>query len=91
MGMYSAVNLFPDKRAGFVFMINGEGSDARTVLNTALAKLITGPEKQRPISWYADELTREQGLPSSKAPDTSSRSLDSAASLKDRLGIYRDP
>jgi microsomal dipeptidase-like Zn-dependent dipeptidase len=28
-GMYSAVNLLPEKRSGFVFMINGEGSRAR--------------------------------------------------------------
>lgn len=92
-GMYSAVNLFPDRRAGFVFMINGEGSDARTVLNTALAKLVTAPEKLRPIAWYADELMRdrEKTSPSMRVPDTSSRILATAADLKEQLGIYRDP
>ena len=40
-GMYSALNLLPEKRSGFVFMINGEGSRARTVLNAALVKQFT--------------------------------------------------
>ncbi len=92
-GMYSAVNLFPDKRAGFVFMINGEGSQARTVLNTALAKLIAAPDKLRPVAWYADALARDRkdSAASNRVPDTSSRAPASAATLDDRLGIYRDP
>ena len=92
-GMYSAVNLFPDLRAGFVFMINGEGSDARTVLNTALAKLITAPEKLQPIAWYADELVREreQAPDHRKAPDTSSRVAVTPAEFKQWFGVYRDP
>lgn len=92
-GMYSAVNLFPDKRAGFVFMINGEGSDARTVLNTALAKLIAAPHKVRPISWYAEELVRdrERALSSKKVPDTSARALATPTGMKEQLGMYRDP
>ena len=35
--------LLPEKRSGFVFMINGEGSRARTVLNEALVKQFTAP------------------------------------------------
>ena len=42
-GMYSALTLLPEKRSGFVFMINGEGSRARTVLNEALVKQFTAP------------------------------------------------
>jgi CubicO group peptidase (beta-lactamase class C family) len=92
-GMYSAVNLFPDQQAGFVFMINGEGSDARTVLNTALAKLFTAPEKAHSVSWYADELAREreQAPSQDKAPDTSARQIADASRVHQWLGIYRDP
>jgi CubicO group peptidase (beta-lactamase class C family) len=92
-GMYSAVNLFPDQRTGFVFMINGEGSRARSVLNTALAKLITAPDKLQPIAWYADELARdnEDAAASNRVPDTSSRAPASAIDFSDRLGLYRDP
>ena len=49
-GMYSALNLLPDKRSGFVFMINGEGSRARTVLNEALVKQFTAPGRAPPAA-----------------------------------------
>lgn len=92
-GMYSAVNLFPDKRAGFVFMINGDGAQARTVLNSALAKLITAPHELRPIASYADELAswRADSSVSSRAPDTSVRTPVSLAGLESWVGVYRDP
>ncbi|MFL6549542.1 MAG: serine hydrolase, partial [Povalibacter sp.] len=92
-GMYSAVNLFPDKRAGFVFLINGEGSDARAVLNSAIAKVLTGSKAIHPVSWYADELVREreQTPKDRQAPDTSARTAATMASMKQHLGIYRDP
>nr|WP_206606595.1 serine hydrolase domain-containing protein [Steroidobacter cummioxidans] len=90
-GMYSAVNLFPDKKAGFVFMINGDGSKARTVLNTALAKLIVAPDKLNSIEWYAGELERDAATTSTKLPDTSSRIPAPLDSMRPWLGIYRDP
>jgi CubicO group peptidase (beta-lactamase class C family) len=90
-GMYSAVNLFPDQKAGIVFMINGEGSKARTVLNTALAKLITSRDKLRSIEWYASELEKNDEAAPRKAPDTSARAPEPAASMAAWLGVYRDP
>jgi CubicO group peptidase (beta-lactamase class C family) len=90
-GMYSAVNLFPDKRAGFVFMINGEGSKARSVLNTALAKLIAAPDKLRPVDWYASELERDDATTTVAPPDTSARSPETVEAMAPWLGIYRDP
>jgi CubicO group peptidase (beta-lactamase class C family) len=90
-GMYSAVNLFPDKRAGFVFMINGEGSKARAVLNSALAKLITAPDKLRPIDWYASELERDDASTTVPVPDTSARAPEPLETMAPWLGIYRDP
>ena len=41
--MYSAVTLLPEKNSGFVFMINGEGSEARIVLNEVLVEAFHGP------------------------------------------------
>jgi CubicO group peptidase (beta-lactamase class C family) len=90
-GMYSAVNLFPDKRAGFVFMINGDGGKARAVLNSALAKLITAPDKLQPVAWYASELERDDATTTTPVPDTSSRSAEPVESMAPWLGIYRDP
>ena len=92
-GMFSAVNLFPEKNAGFVFMINGDGSDARAVLNSALAKYFTSPDKARPAAWYAQSLESEraQEPATNKAPDTSSRLPMSARNMQQWLGVYRDP
>jgi len=92
-GMYSAVNLLPDKKAGFVFLINGDASDARAVLNSILAKQFTAPDKAHAVSWYADELVKEheQEPAENKAPDTSSRQLAPPVTLKQWLGVYRDP
>lgn len=92
-GMYSAVNLFPEKNVGFVFMINGDGSDARAVLNSALAKYFTMRDKARPASWYAQALDAERAKEPSqdKAPDTSMRTAVQAGNLAGKLGIYRDP
>lgn len=92
-GMYSAVNLLPQKRAGFVFMINGDGSDARAVLNSALARQFTAPAKAHPVSWYADELVRERaaGPAENRAPDTTARQPAAVQPLSKMLGVYRDP
>lgn len=92
-GMYSAVNLFPEKKSGFVLMINGEGSDARAVLISAVAKLLTAPDRAQLVAWYADQLVREreQRPAANRAPDTSARSTVTPAAAAQWLGIYRDP
>jgi CubicO group peptidase (beta-lactamase class C family) len=92
-GMYSAMTLLPQKKSGFVFLINGEGSDARTVLNQALVKQFTTPGNAPTARWYIEQLERERA---EKAPPTSSmiserRELASPKSLAPWLGTYRDP
>lgn len=93
MGMYSAVTLLPDKNVGFVMLINGEGDEARTVLNQVLVKQYTANDPALTIAHYAELLKREDtGRPETeKAPDTSSRRKAPATDLKARLGTYRDP
>jgi CubicO group peptidase (beta-lactamase class C family) len=92
-GMYSAVTLLPEQRTGFVFMINGEGSDARTVLNEVLVKQFTAPARGWSVAQYADALVkeREAAPPERKAPDVSARKPSTPGTLRKWLGVYRDP
>jgi len=93
MGMYSAVTLFPDKGAGFVILINGEGEDARTVLTQVLVKRFTSGDPALSVAHYAKLVEDEDAIrpASEKAPDTSHRRRATAKELAPKLGVYRDP
>ncbi len=91
-GMYSAMTLLPDRRSGFVILINAEAEDARAVLSEVLLKHFTAPDKTRSVASYADELARaEQVRHASRVPDTSSRKPARASELTPELGVWRDP
>jgi CubicO group peptidase (beta-lactamase class C family) len=92
-GMYSAMTLLPEKKSGFVFLMNGEGSDARTVLNQALAKQFTAPGNAPSARWYIDQLEQERAAkpPPPSSTSTAGRQLASPKSLAAWLGTYRDP
>jgi len=94
-GMYSMMMLVPDRRSGFVFMINGDGDRARTVLGEALLKLFTAPGKSLGVNGYADELAKPSVPAAStakpKLPDAAARKPVAAASMRDWLGTWRDP
>lgn len=91
-GMYSAVTLLPEKNSGFVFMINGEGSEARIVLNEVLVKQFTAPGERRRVADYAAELAKErQQHPQESAPPAPARTRAVAAAVARQLGIYKDP
>ena len=97
-GMYSAMTLLPDRKSGFVFMINGDGDAARTVLTEVLLKHFTAPGQARTVNQYADELaagasaaTAAPTPTQSKAPDVSARTPATVAQLQSRLGVWRDP
>jgi CubicO group peptidase (beta-lactamase class C family)/microsomal dipeptidase-like Zn-dependent dipeptidase len=94
-GMYSALTLFPGKQAGFVFMINGDGSRARTVLNQALSTLFTAPGRALPARTIIEQLKAGDaganagaGAAFTKLP---MRSLAAPAAFREWLGRYRDP
>jgi CubicO group peptidase (beta-lactamase class C family) len=93
-GMYSMMMLLPDRRSGFVLMINGDGDRARTVLGEVLLKLFTAPGKSLGVSGYADELAKP-AAPGSAAkpalPDIARRTPVAPAQLRDWLGVWRDP
>ena len=91
-GMFSAVTLLPEKRSGFVFMINGEASEARIVLNETLVKLFTAPGERRRAADYAEELAREsQQQPQESKSPALARTKPVMTGLAKELGIYRDP
>ncbi len=92
-GMYSMLALLPDRDNGFVFMINGEADEARTVLGEVLMKHFTAPADDRGVDWYADALAQraQQRSPSSSAPDTSAQRPATPAELARWSGRYRDP
>jgi CubicO group peptidase (beta-lactamase class C family) len=89
-GMYSAVTLLPERGSGFVFMINGEGSSARVVLNQTLVETLMGTSK-RTVASYADELEADRrtalSAPNQLQPGMPADSED----IRDVLGVYRDP
>jgi CubicO group peptidase (beta-lactamase class C family) len=92
--MYSALTLLPEKQTGFVFMINGEGSRARTVLNQALTTLFTSPGRALPARVTIDQLAAEERASPSSGPafvKLPMRTLASASMLKEWTGRYRDP
>ncbi|MFC5581695.1 serine hydrolase [Rhodanobacter terrae] len=92
-GMYSMLSLLPDRRSGFVFMINGDAGDARTVLGEVLTKHFTAPGEQHDVNWYADALERmaAQHAATTSMPDTSAQRPADAAELATWTGTYRDP
>jgi hypothetical protein len=91
-GMYSVMTLLPDRKSGFVVLINGEAEAARTVLNELLLKRFTKPADGRGVAYYADELERES---ESKRPATQQpvvgRETPTLKQFDQWWGVYRDP
>lgn len=102
-GMYSAVTLLPELGTGFVILINGDGGEARTVLEQVLTKHFTVPRDGRTVAYYAELLAQERvaraartdegGVDDPKADPRAAapRSPISAAVLEPWSGRYRDP
>jgi hypothetical protein len=97
-GMYSMMWLLPDRRSGFVFMINGNGGAARTVLGEVLGKLFTAPADTRTVDDFADELARPAPAPAATepakagvVPDIATRVPVTAGDMREWLGTWRDP
>lgn len=91
-GMYSAIVLLPEKKMGFVILINGDGSEARTVLSTVLVKQLIAPGKAQPVRFYADTLARERELrQAASAAALAPRQAAPARVLAANLGVYADP
>src|SRR5690606_9025735 len=92
-GMYSVMTLLPDLRSGYVVMINGEGSQARTVLDQVLLKHFTAPGERATVEDYASRIASAapSGDDGGAVPDTSGRVPATPAELGEWLGAWRDP
>jgi CubicO group peptidase (beta-lactamase class C family) len=94
-GMYSMMAMLPDKRSGFVFMINGDADEARTVLGEVLMKHFTDPASKPTVAKYADLIASESAQPAtSKKPaldPTEPRSPVAAPFDDKRVGLWKDP
>ena len=92
-GMYSMMSLLPDRRSGFVLMTNGDGSAARGVLGEMLLKHLIAPQRDIRFEALADEQARAAtARPAAhRMPDTSARVAATPASMRERLGVWRDP
>lgn len=91
-GMYSVMTLLPDRKSGFVVLINGDADAARTVLNEVLLKRFTSPGDDRGVVYYADELLKEESSARAAAPPApSKRQPASVEEMKAWIGVYRDP
>jgi CubicO group peptidase (beta-lactamase class C family) len=89
-GMYSAVTLLPERGDGFVFMINGEGSSARIVLNQTLIETLMGNSK-RTVASYADELEADRRAAPSPQNQLQPGMPVEPDGMRELLGVYRDP
>ena len=91
-GMYSMMMLLPERKSGFVILINGEADEARTVLGEALVKQFTAPDDPRGVAEYAADLATDRSSPAAPPiSDTRSRKTTDPKLLKAMLGVWRDP
>ncbi|WP_255911268.1 serine hydrolase [Tahibacter harae] len=89
-GMYSVLTLLPEKRVGFVVLINGDGSEARTVLNQVLVKHYSAPQQGVSVAALAGELARERGPAAAADKAAPARSPVKPREAAQWSGIYRD-
>lgn len=90
-GMYSMLALLPDRRSGYVFLINGEAEQARKALGQALLKHFTDPDDTRGVAGWAALQASATGARPSHAPDTASSVPVDRAEVEGLLGRYVDP
>ncbi len=91
-GMYSMMMLLPDRKSGFVILINGEASEARTVLAEVLVKQFTAADDTRGVAEYAADLAADRSSKTDPAArDTRARNPTTAKLLRGWLGVWRDP
>jgi CubicO group peptidase (beta-lactamase class C family) len=90
MGMYSAVVLIPELRTGYVFMINGNGASARTVLSTVLTRHFTAPGAVPSVAYHAEALERDQVRSGEIGRPPPARVPAPSVDLQQWFGTYRD-
>jgi CubicO group peptidase (beta-lactamase class C family) len=92
-GMYSSLILLPEKRVGIVFMTNGNGADARTVLSHVLVQHFISPDTVKSVAAYGEEIDAERArraAPPSPTAAITARAPAAATELAPWLGVYHD-
>ena len=93
-GMYSSLALLPDRRAGVVILINGEGEDARTALMQAMLKHYTAAAANQDVLHYArliDEAAAQRRSAGHVRPALPAARAATPAEFGDKAGIWQDP
>lgn len=95
-GMYSALTLLPEKRAGIVILVNGDAEELRTVLGQVLVKQFThGDAAGLDVAHYAGLLAAERAAarPATAAAGmpAAPRTRVGAGEVATLTGRYRDP
>ncbi|MGH8147694.1 MAG: serine hydrolase, partial [Rhodanobacteraceae bacterium] len=90
-GMRAAIMLVPDRKSGFVVLINSSADDALTVIDEVLTKQLVAPGKVQSVAKYADELKHYENKDQLPIPDTSSRQPATPAEMKSWVGEWQDP
>jgi CubicO group peptidase (beta-lactamase class C family) len=92
-GMYSVLTLLPESRTGWIILINGNGGEARVVLNQVLLKHYTDPSRKRTVEHYARQLERGAAAApaAARGAAAAARRPASPARLRRELGVYLDP
>lgn len=100
-GMYSALTLFPELDSGFVVMMNGGGSGARSALVQALSMALVRPGSgPASVDHYADlqrraaagaAAARDSGRNPNASVEELERQVADMGHVRRWLGIYRDP
>lgn len=93
-GMNSSMVLLPDRRSGFIMLINSEGGDARIALGQALTEYFTDPDNGADVIHYADLLVREReksaATDDDSEPDASDKQPVPPQEFAKWQGHYRD-
>ena len=91
-GMYSVLMLLPDRKSGFVILINGEAEEARTVLTEVLLKRFTRPDDTRGVAEFAADLARHETAGQEKAATLpGSRKVATREQAEAFMGVWQDP
>ncbi|HEX7324034.1 MAG TPA: serine hydrolase domain-containing protein [Rhodanobacteraceae bacterium] len=90
-GIRAALVLLPNRKSGFIVLLNSGADDALTVMSEVLLKQFTAPASAHSVAWYANALKGYQTPARLPVPDTAARQPATAAEMQADLGVWQDP
>jgi len=94
MGMYASLVLLPDRRSGFVILINGQGGEARSVLGQTLTRAFTRPGEALDVPALADALARARAAARTEGDPATAQAASRQPVPAQGFawtGVWRDP